>query len=183
MLLCSCDTGDTSAPPDNSPTATPKPIPQAVLGSTLKDFQAHFADSYFVNDQGSDIIYFLNPRNIFDFNAPAYDLYLLNGKVYSIQVLSNAHQQGEACAIFIPKDAKLISNTPNNNGAASAAMAIYHSNWLAPQFSPSTFVDQTNLTSSDQPQPLAKPGTLSLIWDYVSDFSSGCTISIGKNVE
>ena len=142
MLLCSCDTGDTGSTQDNSPTATPKPIPQAVLWSTLKDFQAHFADSYFVNDQGSDIIYFLNPRNIFDFNAPAYDLHLLNGKVYSIEVLSNAHQQGGACAIFIPKDAKLISNTPNNNGAASAAMAIYHSNWLAPQFSPSAFVDQ-----------------------------------------
>jgi hypothetical protein len=44
-VLCSCDTSNSG----NTPTATPKPVPQVVLGSTLKDFQAHFADGYRVS--------------------------------------------------------------------------------------------------------------------------------------
>ncbi len=187
IILCSCDTSNSA----NAPTDAPKPVPQAVLGSSLKDFQAHFADGYRFIKQGYGEIYLLEHTNIFDVNSPDYTLSIVNGKVVGIEVLSNAHNKGAACAAFIPSDKKFVStfitDSPNSSGAMTnnegGAITIYESKWLAKQFPASSFVDLTNLTSSDQSQPLAPPGTLTLSWVYVDDHNSSCKISIGKYVE
>ncbi len=188
MLLCSCDTGDTGNAPTGSPTPTPKPITEAFLGSTLKDIRAHFADIGNYAESGSGDSYLFSNTNLFNLGQPNYSISLTNAKVDSVEVLSNAHEKGAACAEFIPKDKKvvstLITDSPTSSGAMtkdeSGAKTIYESKWLAKQFPASAFVDLTNLTPSDQPQPLAKPGTLTLTWDYVTDDNSTCSISIGK---
>jgi hypothetical protein len=158
-VLCSCDTSNSG----NAPTATPKPVPQAVLGSTLKDFEARFADGYRVEEMLPGGVYILYHTNIWDISAPDYELYLVNGKVYKVFVQDNAHNKGAACAAFMPKDKKLVSTTfarsdpaSEFTSASSDAITIYESKWLAKQFPASAFEDHTNLTSNDQPQPLVQ---------------------------
>jgi hypothetical protein len=185
-VLCSCDTSNSG----NAPTATPKPVPQAVLGSTLKDFEARFADGYRVQEVLSGVVYILFNTNIWDTGAPDYELHLVNGKVHKIYVQNNAHHKGAACAAFMPKDKNFVSTTFARSDpaseyvdAVSEATTIYESKWLAKQFPASAFEDHTNLTSYDQPQPLAKLSTFTFSWVYVSDIDSSCTIVIGKNTE
>lgn len=189
IILCSCDISNSDNAPTDTPTVAPKPAPQAVLGSSLKDFQAHFADGYSL--QGGGESYLLEHTNMFDVNSPDYFLSIVNGKVDGVDVQSNAHNKGAACAAFIPSDKKfvstLITDSPNSSGAMTnnegGAITIYESKWLAKQFPASSFVDVTNLTSSDQSQSLAPPGTLTLSWIYIDDSNSSCQISIGKHIE
>ncbi len=172
ITLCSCDTGNAS----NTPT--PKPIPQVVLGSSLKDFQIHFANEYDFEQGvgGVDV----NHTNIFDVDSPDYELCIDNGKIDCVSVQVNAYNNGSACSAFIPKDKKLITDSPSDDPIHSST-AIYESKWLAKQFPASVFVDDTNDSSSGQ--LLTKPGTFTLIWGYADDYNSYCTISVGKNVE
>jgi len=81
-VLCSCDTSNSG----NAPTATPKPVPQAVLGSTLKEFEARFADGYRVEEMSPSVVYTLFHTDIWDISAPNYELYLVNGKVNEVLV-------------------------------------------------------------------------------------------------
>jgi hypothetical protein len=183
-LLCSCDTSNSG----NAPTATPKPVPQVVLGSTLKDFEARFADGYRVEEMLPDVVYIFH-TDIWDTSAPDYELNLVNGKVSEVFVRDHASNKGATCAAFMPKDNKLVStftsDPANKGGGISDTIAIYESKWLAKQFPASSFEDLTSGKEPSQPwdppQPLAKPGTFTFSWFYMDDYADGeCTISIGK---
>jgi hypothetical protein len=174
--------------PTDTPTPAPQPITEAFLGSTLTEIRAHFADMGNYAESGGGDSYLFRDTNLFHLGQPAYSITLSHGKVDSVEVPSYAHEKGAACAAFIPKDKKvvstLITDSPTSPGAMtkdeSGARTIYESKWLAKQFPASAFVDLTHLTSSDQPQPLAKPGTLTFTWGYVDDDLSYCSIDIGK---
>jgi hypothetical protein len=196
IVLCSCDTSNSGS----APTATPKPVPQVVLGSTSKDFKAHFADGYRVEETGDDS-YLLLRTDMLNFDAPDYDIRLINGKVDFVSAKSiTPHNKGATCAAFMPKDSKFVSTVYANSDpptdaavpVISQATIIYESKWLAKQFPASSFEDLTSAYQSastlDQlkgkkyQQPLAKPGTFTFSW-ISDDTASECSISIGKNTE
>lgn len=167
IILCSCDTVDT-VDTGNASTPTPIPVPQVFIGSSLIDFQARFAGEYDFLQEGDGQTYSMSHTDIFDVGAPNYTLGITNGKVTSIEVLSNAHNKGAACAVFLPKDKKLVStfitNTPNSSGAMTndenGGIKAYTSDWLKKQVT----------TSS---------GRISFSWNYVTDDDSICSIGIG----